>query len=436
MERRGFLVRTGLALGASAFSPQALLRAQARADDLPDLSSWEAVRAQFDGLDPKLVHMASFFLTSHPRPVREAIERYRRELDAHAVGYIFGNEERLEGETLAAAAAYLGVQPTEIALTDSTTVGLGLLYGGLKLAPGQEILTTTHDHYSTETALQLRADRTGAKVRRVALYSKPSAASVDEVVTNLTKAIGPETRYVAATWVHSSTGVKLPIRAMADVIAAVNAKRDAKDRVFLCVDGLHGLGIEDVKLPDLGCDFFIAGCHKWLFGPRGTGIVWGRADAWSNAQATIPTFNFEAYEMWMGVRPQRELPASVRFSPGGFHAFEHRWALPVAFAFHQRIGKPRVEARIHALNTQLKDGLAAMKNVTLYTPRNPALSAGIVCFDVAGKSAEDVAKGLLARGISGSITPYKAQYARLAPSLVTSVAEVDRTLAEVRALAG
>jgi selenocysteine lyase/cysteine desulfurase len=140
--------------------------------------------------------------------------------------------------------------------------------------------------------------------------------------------------------------------------------------------------------------------------------------------------------MWMGVRPQRELPVSVHFSPGGFHAFEHRWALPVAFAFHQRIGKPRVEARIHALNTQLKDGLTAMKNVTLHTPRSPALSAGIVCFDVAGMSAGDVAKKLLARGISGSITPYKAQYARLAPSLVTSVADVDRTLAEVRTLAG
>jgi isopenicillin-N epimerase len=436
MERRGFLVRTGLALGASAFSPQALSRAQAAVDDLPDLSSWDAVRAQFDALDPKIVHMASFFLASHPRPVSEAIERHRRALDANPIGCIFGNEERLEGETLAAAATYLGVQPTEIALTDSTTEGLGLLYGGLRLAPGQEILTTTHDHYSTETALQLRAERTGANVRRVALYAKPSAVSVDEVVGNLTKAIGAQTRYVAATWVHSSTGVKLPIRAMADALASVNARRDAKERVTFCVDGLHGLGVEDVKLPDLGCDFFIAGCHKWLFGPRGTGLVWGRPDAWTNAQATIPTFSFEAYEMWMGVRPQRELPVSVHMSPGGFHAFEHRWALPVAFAFHERIGKPRVEGRIHALNTQLKDGLGAMKNVTLYTPRDPALSAGIVCFDVAGMSAEDVAKRLFSRGIAASVTPYKTQYARLAPSLVTSAADVDRTLAEVRALAG
>jgi len=436
MERRGFLVRTGLALGASSFTPPAFLRAQAAAAGSPDFSSWDAVRAQFDGLDPKMVHMASFFLSSHPRPVREAIEAHRRALDANPIGYIFGNEERLEGETLAAVGAYLGVQPTEIALTDSTTMGLGLLYGGLKLSPGQEILTTTHDHYSTETALRLRAERTGASVRQVTLYAQPSAASVDEVVGNLASAIRPGTRYVAATWVHSSTGVKLPIRAMADAIAAVNATRDAKDRVIFCVDGLHGLGVEDVKLPDLGCDFFISGCHKWLFGPRGTGFVWGRSEAWNQAQATIPTFDFEAYEMWMGVRPQRELPVSVHMSPGGFHSFEHRWALPAAFAFHEQIGKPRVEARIHALNTQLKDGLAKLKNVKLYTPRTPPLSAGIVCFDVAGRSAGDVAGRLFARGIVASVTPYRTLYARLAPSLVTSAADVDLSLAEVRALAG
>ncbi len=335
MERRGFLVRTGLALGASAFSPPALLRAQAPSGGLPDLSSWDKIRAQFDGLDPKIVHMS-----------------------------------------------------------------------------------------------------TGASVRQVTLYAKPSAASVDEVVGKLAKAIRPETRYVAATWVHSSTGVKLPIRAMAEALARVNARRDARDRVVFCVDGVHGFAIENVMLPDLGCDFFIAGCHKWLFGPRGTGLVWGRSDAWSQAQATIPSFDLEAYEMWMGVRPQRELPISVHISPGGFHAFEHRWALPAAFAFHERIGKSRVEARTHALNTQLKDGLAAMKNLTLYTPRSPALSAGIVCFDVAGMSAGDVAGRLFTRGIVASVTPYKTLYARLAPSLVTSAADVELTLAEVRSLAG
>ena len=73
---------------------------------------------------------------------------------------------------LRAAADYLGVDPTEIALTDSTTMGLGLLYGGLALQQDQQTLTTTHDHYSTDVSLRLRAERTGATVRRISLYEQ------------------------------------------------------------------------------------------------------------------------------------------------------------------------------------------------------------------------------------------------------------------------
>ena len=51
--------------------------------------------------------------------------------------------------------------------------------------------------------------------------------------------------------------------------------RDAADRILLCVDGVHGFGAVDVDLPDLGCDFLATGTHKWLFGPRGTGIAVG-----------------------------------------------------------------------------------------------------------------------------------------------------------------
>src|SRR2546422_934516 len=174
---------------------------------------------------------------------------------------------------LGAAAQHQGVQPTDIALTDSTTMGLGLLYGGLKLRQGQEILTTRHDHYSTEISLRQRAERTGATVRSIPLYERIEAVTEDEIVQSILKALTPRTRVVAVTWVHSSTGLKLPIRKIADALAPVNARRDPADRALLCVDGVHGLGIEDVTLPELGCDFFVAGTHKWLFGPRGTGFV-------------------------------------------------------------------------------------------------------------------------------------------------------------------
>lgn len=431
--RRGFLVRTGLAFSAAVLAG-AFDRALADQQPIQSKgSSWDDLRAQFP-LSPQLIHLAAFFLASHPTPVREAIERHRAGLDADPIGYWYEHEEKQEAQVLRAAADYLGVEPIDIALTDSTTMGLGLLYGGLALRNGQEILTTTHDHYSTETALRLRAERTGAVVRQISLYRSLKTVSRGEIVDSLRKGIAPATRIVAVTWVHSSTGLKLPIHEMAEVIQSVNRSRGEQDRIIFCVDGVHALGVEDFRLTELGCDFLIAGTHKWMFGPRGTGLVWGHPLAWPIAQATIPTFSTQAYDLWMKNASSKDLPQSVHMTPGGFHSFEHRWALDEAFTFHQAIGKSRVTQRIYDLNQQLKQGLAAMPHVTLHTPLSQDLSAGIVCFEVAGMTPRQLVEKLRQRRIVGSVTPYATQYARLAPSLLNSPDELETTLAEIRHL--
>lgn len=101
-------------------------------------------------------------------------------------------------------------------------------------------------------------------------------------------------------------------------------------------------------------------------------------------------------------------------TPGGFHSFEHRWALDEAFLFHQAIGKSKVTQHIYELNQQLKQGLAAMPHVTLHTPMSQDLSAGIVCLEVAGLAPRTVVEKLRQRNIVGSVTPYATKYVRLA----------------------
>ncbi|RYZ69954.1 MAG: aminotransferase class V-fold PLP-dependent enzyme, partial [Lysobacteraceae bacterium] len=69
------------ALAAAYLLPAGLLSALAAETPAPaDLSDWDRVRAQFM-LDPDYLHFASFFIASHPNPVREAIEGYRRAMD-------------------------------------------------------------------------------------------------------------------------------------------------------------------------------------------------------------------------------------------------------------------------------------------------------------------------------------------------------------------
>jgi selenocysteine lyase/cysteine desulfurase len=395
-----------------------------------DLSTWAGVRRELP-LDPRLRHFAAFLLAAHPRPVREAIEAHRRGLDADPEGYLRGAGARVD--LTGAAARYLGAANRDgIAITTSTTMGLAVLYRALALRPRDEVLSTVHDFFSTDEALRL----SGAHVRRVALYDKrdPARASADEIATRLRAAIRPRTRAVALTWVHSSTGVKLPMDAVAQVVREAGERHGR--RILLCVDAVHALGAADVALPGPGTDFLAAGCHKWLMGPRGTGILWGAPHAWAAApRPLIPSFADGSIGAWLGGRTPATDPPGPAMTPGGFQAYEHRWALPAAFVFHERIGKGRVTARIHALAGRLKAGLADVHGARLVTPHDAGLSAGIVCADVAGVDPGRVVQALAAERISASVTPYAERHVRFGCGLAVDEDDVDAAVAAVAEIA-
>jgi selenocysteine lyase/cysteine desulfurase len=400
---------------------------------------WTAVRRLFD-LHPDWTHLASFYLVSHPKPVRDAIDAYRRRIDENPM-YIEeamfeeGHEHPLAG-VKARVAAYVGGKPEEIAVVPNTTTGLALVYNGLRLKPGQEILTTEHDHYSHHESIRLATDKNGAAMRRIALHDGAPRAGEAEMVERLRQAITPKTRAVGLTWVHSSTGLRLPLKALAQAVKAANAGRDESDRCLLIVDGVHGFGCLDESAASLGCDFFVAGTHKWIFAPRGTGIVWGRADAWPHTRPTVPSFDgLESFDRWASGQPLDPRTKAAWVSPGGFCAYEHLFAVDAAFALHEQLGRERVAARVAELNGRFRAELAQMKNVTLHTPVAAPLAAGIVCFEVAGATPEQVVAKLKARRIVASTSPYAVSYARVAAGIMVSPEEVERTIREIRAIA-
>ena len=419
---RRALLGSGLVAGATALLVGCDGDAPPRGDSTPspraafDPQDWDSVRDQFL-LDPELAQLAAFVLSPHTAALQEAIDGYREELATDTEAALLKGIER-EDAVRSEAAAYAGGEPDQYALTDSTTMGIASMYGGLELTAGDEVLTTTHDFYSTEASLDLLARRTGAKIKRVALYDDPAAATVDEMVARLVTGVGPRTRVVAVTWVHSSTGVRLPIPEMSAALA--DAGRRSGTRALFCVDGVHGFGAVDVDLPDLGCDFLATGTHKWLFGPRGTGILWARD--WKPLTELIPTFS----------GPDG---GGRRLTPGGYQAFEHQWAAADAFALMGRIGRDRTAARTTEQATQLKEGLADVGGLTLITPASPEVSAGIVCIEVPpGMLPGDAVVALRDRGIVASATPYAVSYLRLGPSIATTPEQVDAAVAAVAEL--
>ena len=157
MQRRDFLVRTGVMMAGAAIAAARQTRAAAGDTTMDDsLDDWDAVRDQFE-LSRDHIHMANFFLAPHPKPVREAIARHRRGFDRGAIGYFFENVGPAWGEVLLTASEYLGVTPTDIAFTDSTTMGLGLLYGALTVKM-RHVVKTNDELAIRRCAQRLKTD--------------------------------------------------------------------------------------------------------------------------------------------------------------------------------------------------------------------------------------------------------------------------------------
>lgn len=428
IDRRAFLALSGAAAAAAVPRPVA---AQTASDDE---AFWSGIRSRFR-LSDDVIHMSALLIASHPDVVRDAIERHRAGIDAEPVRYLEANWGRRD-TAIEAAAAYLGTDARSIALTDSTTMGVGLVYNGLRLRPGQEILSTQQDYYVTQESLRLASLRSGAVLRRIDLGTEAGSLGADGIADQVVAGIGPATRALAITWVHSSTGLKMPVRRIADRLVPINANRDEDDQVLLCVDAVHGFGNQDETVASLGCDLLMAGCHKWLFGPRGTGLIAAGSRGWLNLLPTIPSFEDQrAWDAWqIGVEPPDGATAGAAMTSGGFKAFEHVWALAEAFGFHAEIGKGRMAERTAALATQLKEGLSALPRVYLHTPLSPELSAGIVSFDIEGWSPANAVRALRERGITASVAPYSPPHARLTPSIQNNPQEIETVIAAIAAM--
>jgi len=412
-DRRTFLKQAGvfaasLPLGA-ALLPQAIA---APASNDP----WTGFKQLFNQ-DPDYLHFSNFLVATHPKPVREAIERYRAQIDRNpGLAMDWGLQEtwKREGQVREWAGRYLKATPAQIALTGSTSEGLAMIYGGIKVRPDQEILTTVHEHYATEFSLDFRVRKEQTRVRKIRLFEHANRVSVDEVLGNIQRNIRPNTRVLGMTWVQSGSGVKLPIGEIGKLVEDHNRNRDDRDRILYVVDGVHGFGVENLDFPDMHCDFFIAGTHKWMFGPRGTGLVCARDPQNQYVTPMVPTFS-------------EDQDFATTMTPGGFHAFEHRWAADEAFKLHLQLGKAQVQARIHALNTELKDHLLAHPQIELVTPRSPELSAGFTFFRVKGQESEAVADYMMKnRVVIDAVDRDVGPVIRTSPGLLNSSDEIQR----------
>jgi L-cysteine/cystine lyase len=144
-------------------------------------------------------------------------------------------------------ARVLGCAVEDVALTTSTSEGIGAVLAGLDVGPGDEIVTSDQEHPGLLGPLRAARDR-GATVRMVALG-------------DLADAVGPSTRLVACSHVSWVGG---------EVAPAALAELD----VPVILDGAQGAGAVPVDVAALGCAAYAAAGQKWLCGADGTGMLY------------------------------------------------------------------------------------------------------------------------------------------------------------------
>ena len=400
-------------------------------DMTPD---WQKIKSLFNYDRSHLQLGSTQFIVSHPQHVRESIEQFRKQIDENPVLYTEEKEMKMMQRVREIAAKYLAVtDPNDIAMTDSTTMGLGVIYNGLNIKKGQEILTTNHDHYSQHESIYHALNRSGGSCRKIDLYESPERTSKEEMVNSILNNIRENTRVLGITWVHSGTGVKVPVPEISKAVAEINKNRPDEDKVLVLVDGIHGFGIEMETFDELGCDFFITSCHKWTYGPRGTGMVAAKRSAWQAVTPVIPSYTDTMNDVIdEGKRPDHM--DGLQMTPGGFHSLEYRWALYDAFKWVLEVGKQNIYDRVHYLNRICKEGLSKMPHVKLHTPMSDDLSAGIIAFEVEGYSTEEVVEALLKKKIIATAAPYRVSYARYTPGIINDEEEIAKGLEAVQSL--
>ena len=117
-------------------------------------------------------------------------------------------------------------------------------------------------------------------------------------------------------------------------------------------------------------------------------------------------------------------------TPGGYHAFEHRWSVGKAFELHLQLGKAEVQARIHQLNDLLKERLLEHRQIQLVTPKSREFSAGFTFFRIQDRDPDAVAAWLCDNKVMvDAVYRDVGPVIRFAPSLLNNEQEIDRAMA-------
>jgi len=426
INRRNFLSMVGKGVGLAALSSatvaslledvHAATRSVAHlspADAAMNEDYWFEIQRSFS-ITRGITNLNNGGVSPSPRIVTEALCRYIWQQE-DVTAYTMWSILEPQSETVRTGLADIfGCDREEIAITRNASESLEILLMGMDLKSGDEILTTTQDYPRMLTTLRQREQREGLILRMIKVPIAPS--HLDDITAEFEKAISPKTRVILISHVINITGQMMPVKS---ICALAKSKG-----IEVIVDGAHAFAHFDFKQADLGCDYYGTSLHKWLFAPKGTGLLFVKRD--------------KIEKMWPLMAADKSQKTDIRkFEEIGTHPAATRLAIGEAILYHNGIGAKRKEERLRYLSRYWMTKLKDLPNVRFHTSWEPNQSCGIANIEIVGVDPGALGSYLMDKHkiLTAPINHDEFKGIRITPSVYTTLKELDRFVGVMEAVA-
>lgn len=369
-----------------------------------DEDFWSVIQQAFS-VTRGIINLNNGGVSPSPRIVTEAFVRYTWQQE-DATAYTMWQILEPQSETIRAGLAEIfGCDAEEIAITRNASESLEILLMGLDLKPGDEILTTTQDYPRMLTTLRQRERREGIKLNLIKVPIAPK--NTNDLASPFERAITPKTKLILISHQINITGQIMPVRKVCEM---------ARSRgVETIVDGAHSFAQFDFKREDLQCDYFGTSLHKWLYAPKGTGMLYVRREK-------IP-------KVWALMASEDRQKSDIRkFEEIGTHSAAMRLAIGEAILFHNAIGGQRKEARLRYLSRYWMNKLKNVPKIGFNTSFDDAQSCAIANFKIEGVDSKELCDYLMEKHKIFAVPINHSEFTgvRITPNVYTTLWELDR----------
>ncbi len=417
-QRRKFIRQFTAGLAGAALLPSQLAsqnktQISKLSGDTLDESFWEKVKTQFK-LNDGLRYFNNASLGPSPIPVQEATNTFRATLDAFPSRYMWGGWKDEKEIVRTNVAKLFHVSPEEIAITHNTTEGMNLIARSFDLQPGDEVILDDHEHPSGTIPWQFWQESKGVKLVRPTLPLIPN--NKEELVDAFAKAITPRTKVISMCHIVNTNGMILPVKEVSELAH--------KQGIMVAVDGAQTAGMLDIDLHDLGCDFYTASAHKWLFSPKGICVFYAKQSSQPKLKPlVVARGHTDSSIRRLENYNTRNLPEYL--------------GLGSAIDFINEIGADKMASRYYKLKTYFRQQLKEDKRFVMKSPENDDLSCAIQTVEVVGKNVKEVKNRLFEEYNIDTrpMTTYGLNGVRVSLGLYLTKADIDYLVRALKSIA-